>query len=79
MSKFSTRKIISGAILLASGLAVTYWKGDIPPNLLSLMQTLFYAFVLGNGFEHYTDIIKNKLPPQAKEFVEKFEHREQGN
>jgi hypothetical protein len=78
MSKFSTRKLISGAILLASGLAVTYWRGDIPNNLLSLMQTLFAAFVLGNGFEHYTDVIKNKLPPQVQGVINKIE-KEEGN
>ncbi len=52
---FGTRKIISGIVLLAVGLGVVYLKGDIPPNLLSLMQILYGAFVLGNAFEHYTE------------------------
>lgn len=73
MSNFSTRKIITGAILLVSGLLVTYWKGDIPPNLLSLMQTLFFAFVAGNGWEHYMEVVKNKLPPQFKSVVNNLE------
>lgn len=56
---FSTRKIISGLLLLIVGLGVTYMKGDIPPNLLSLMQLLYGAFVLGNAFEHYTSTKKD--------------------
>lgn len=76
MSTFSTRKIVTGAVLLVSGLLVTYWKGDIPSNLLSLMQTLFYAFVAGNGFEHYTEMVKNKLPPGFQSVVDKLENKE---
>lgn len=68
------RKIISGAVLLVSGLAVTYVKGDIPNNLLSLMQTLFYAFVAGNGLEHYMEVIKNKSPQQVKDVINKLEN-----
>ncbi len=75
MSQFSTRKIITGAVLLISGLAVTYWKGDVPSNLLSLMQSLFYGFVLGNGFEHYTEIMKSKLPNSVQNIVEKLENK----
>ena len=51
---FSTRKIISGLVLLLVGLIVTYIKGDIPPNLLSLMQLLYSAFIIGNSLEHAT-------------------------
>lgn len=52
MDVFTTRKIISGLILLLVGLGVTYIKGDIPINLLSLMQSLYYAFVVGNATQH---------------------------
>lgn len=52
---------------MVSGLVVTYWKGDIPSNLLNLMQTLFCAFVLGNGWEHYAEIIKNKQKGNTEE------------
>ena len=54
MSVFSTRKIISGVILLTVGVVITFIKGDIPPNLLSLMQLLYVTFVAGNGFVHAT-------------------------
>lgn len=60
MSVLSTRKIISGLILLISGLVITYIKGDIPNNLLSLMQSLYFAFVAGNSIEHLHTIISNK-------------------
>lgn len=47
-----TRKVLSGAVLLLVGLAITLVKGDIPVNLLSLMQWIYSAFVLGNIGEH---------------------------
>lgn len=56
MTLTSQRKIISGVILLLAGILVTYWKGDIPEHLLSLMETLYYAFVAGNAFEHFTNM-----------------------
>lgn len=54
MSKqiFSTRKLFSGLVLLIVGVAITLIKGDIPTNLMSLMELLYGAFVLGNGFEY---------------------------
>lgn len=57
MKKFNivaTRKIISGFIILGVGLFITYEKGDIPPNLLALMQWIYVSFVAGNAMEHYT-------------------------
>lgn len=75
MKNFSLRKIIAAAVLLISGLMVTYWKGDIPPNLLSLMQTLFYAFVAGNGFEHYMEVVKGKLPSQMQKVINNIESK----
>ena len=64
MTQFSTSKIISGAVLLGVGVLITYWKGDIPTNLGGLMQTLYYGFVAGNAFEHYTYM---KTPKDANE------------
>jgi hypothetical protein len=51
----SRRKIIAGATLLLVGIGITIIKGDIPPNLLSLMQLLYGTFVLGNAFQHATE------------------------
>ena len=48
------RKLVVGLVLLISGLSVTYFKGDVPPNLLSFMQALFMFYVAGNGLEHWT-------------------------
>lgn len=48
------RKIITAFILLLVGLGIVIYKGDIPPNFLTLLQTIFGAFVVGNAFEHYT-------------------------
>jgi hypothetical protein len=56
MSVVSTRKIISGTALLVVGVGITLVKGDIPPNLLALMESLYIAFVAGNGVEHYVNM-----------------------
>jgi len=64
VNQFSTRKIVSGLVLLGVGVLVTYWKGDIPTNLGSLMQTLYYGFIAGNAFEHFTVM---KTPKETNE------------
>lgn len=55
LSNIGGRKMIMAAVLLVVALGVTYIKGDVPSNLLSFLQVLFGAFVLGNSVEHYTD------------------------
>lgn len=57
---FSTRKIIAALVLLIVGLIVTCIRGDIPTNLLSLMEMLYGAFVIGNLGEHATKVYKEK-------------------
>lgn len=63
MAKYSvtsTRKIISGLVLLVVGIVITVVKGDVPDNMLSLMQALYTAFVVGNGLEHISNMVVNK-------------------
>lgn len=60
MDIIGLRKILSGFVLLGTGLVVVYFKGDIPPNLLSLMQWLYTAFIGGNAIEHLSQVIKLK-------------------
>jgi len=55
-----TRKIIAGAVLLVVGVVITFIKGDIPVNLLSLMQLIYSAFVVGNIGEHASNAYKDK-------------------
>jgi hypothetical protein len=50
------RKIWSGVILLVIGTLFAYVKGDIPPNYAGFLNMLFFGFVVGNGFEHYTNM-----------------------
>lgn len=57
MDKFTTRKIIAGLVLLVVGLIVVYIKGDVPPNLLSLMSWLYASFVTGNAIQHVSDAV----------------------
>lgn len=49
---FTSRKVITGSILLVVGVIITIIKGDIPTNLLSLMQTIYGAFILGHTVQH---------------------------
>jgi hypothetical protein len=60
MNVTTTRKIISGAVLLITGIVITYWKGDIPSNMKELMENLYYGFVAGNAFEHFTTMKLNQ-------------------
>lgn len=57
MNIFTTRKILSGLLLLIVGIIVTYIKGDVPEHLLSLMQSLYYAFVIGNATQHVSNAV----------------------
>jgi hypothetical protein len=48
----SGRKAIVTILILAAGLAVALIKGDLPHNLLSLLEVIFAGFVSGNAVEH---------------------------
>lgn len=52
------RKALMALAILVTGVGVTFYKGDIPTNLLMLLQTLFGAFVLGNGVEHVAGAVR---------------------
>lgn len=56
MDNFTTRKILSGLVLLVVALIVTYLKGDIPTNLMSFLQVLYGSFVIGNSIQHFTEM-----------------------
>lgn len=66
MSVTSKRKIISGAVLLLVGVIITVVKGDIPQNLQGLMENLYYGFVAGNAFEHFTNMKTNQKEEGSK-------------
>jgi hypothetical protein len=50
--QFGGRKAVVALVALFVGVGVTIYVGDVPPNLLSLIEVLFGAFVVGNGVEH---------------------------
>ena len=54
------RKLAVGSVLLVTALVVTYFKNDIPQNLLSFMQALYCFFVVGNGLEYYSNLKTKK-------------------
>lgn len=63
------RKVAVAAVALVVGIGATLLRGDIPPNLLELIQVLFGAFIVGNGVEHVAGAIAegkaNAQPAEA--------------
>jgi hypothetical protein len=75
MSNFlstSGRKVLVTVLILAAGLAVALIKGDLPHNLLALLEVIFAGFVSGNAVEHLARISEARqkaassgaLPPE---------------
>jgi hypothetical protein len=46
------RKVLVAASVTLLGVGAVFVKGDVPPGFLTLLQTIFAAFVVGNGIEH---------------------------
>jgi hypothetical protein len=60
------RKLLAAAIVLAIALACVFLKGDVPANLLSLLQVVFATFVVGNVGEHVTDVFQTHADAKAE-------------
>jgi hypothetical protein len=60
------RKVLAALVVLIVGIGVVLMKGDIPPNLLSLMQVVFAAFVAGNGVEHVAGAYAETKAPMVE-------------
>lgn len=52
------RKILATIVVLAVGIGATIFKGDVPPNLLTLLQFAAGFFVAGNAVEHVASAMK---------------------
>ena len=52
------RKIVVAAVVLLVGSLVAHFKGDIPPNMLQLLEVLFGGFIVGNVTEHVVGSVK---------------------
>lgn len=48
MSKLYSRKLIVSVLVMATGLTVALIKGDIPPNILQLLEVMAGTYVAGN-------------------------------
>lgn len=59
------RKVVAAIVTIGVGLTVVLMRGDLPANLLTLLQTVFGAFVVGNGIEHVTDAVQAKADTAA--------------
>jgi hypothetical protein len=53
------RKFLASVLVLACGLAIALIKGDLGPNTLNLLQTVYLGFICGNSAEHLTDMVRN--------------------
>jgi hypothetical protein len=73
VDKIGGRKVVVALITLALGIGAVFLRGDIPPGLLTLMQTLFGAFVAGNMFEYASEAyttVKSAAPTAPSQEVE---------
>ena len=73
----SGRKLIVTALVLIVGLAITLLRGDLPTNLLTLLEVVLGGFISGNAIEHLAKVrgMKYSTPaaaPQAMELPEQF-------
>lgn len=54
------RKILVGVVVLTTGILVTVYRNDIPPNLLQLLQVIFGGYIVGNVGEHVVGAVTAK-------------------
>jgi len=47
------RKALAMLTMLVVGIAFAYLKGDVPPGVLVLLQTIFSGYIAGNVGEHF--------------------------
>ncbi len=47
-----SRKLVVSGIVLAIGVAIALYKGDIPEHLLQLLEVVFGGFIVGNVAGH---------------------------
>ncbi len=51
------RKLLVFGIILVVGIAIALYKGDIPSNLLQLLEVVFTGFMAGNVAGHALDAV----------------------
>lgn len=57
------RKLSFGLFILAIGLGIGLTKGDIPPNILTLLEFIFGAFVTGNSIGTIAGVVAETRGP----------------
>lgn len=55
MSKLSSRKLIVSLAVLVTGLVIGLVKGDVPPNILQLLEVIAGTYVVGNVLSGVTE------------------------
>lgn len=64
------RKAAAAVGIVAVGVVTVLLRDDIPSGFLSLLQTVFAAFVAGNAIEHaataYRDVNGNGVPDERE-------------
>jgi hypothetical protein len=57
IDKLGGRKAFFSLVAIIVGVAIAFIKGDLPPNLLNLLQFVLGAFVTGNLVAGATDAV----------------------
>lgn len=63
----NVRKMLVTVALMATAIVTTYLRGDLPPGLLSFMETVFAAYVLGEAAHHGITTFAPKSMSTSKE------------
>lgn len=63
------RKVIMTLIVLGTGVLVTSLQGDVPDNLMVLLQVILGGYVVGNIGEHAARAFRDKSPNGGGDIV----------
>jgi hypothetical protein len=59
--KLGGRKMVAATLTMAVGVTVAVWKGDIPPNLLQLLEIVFGVFAGANAINTIGGLTLNRV------------------
>ena len=67
IGKYGSRKLLVGMFVVTIGTAITLYKGDIPANLLQLLEVIFGGFIVGNSISHIAQSRKPQPEPRFED------------
>jgi hypothetical protein len=69
IEKIGGRKVFAALLVIAVGVGAVLLKGDVPANLLQLLQVVFGALVVGNVGEHVVGAVRARAEAGSTEPV----------